>query len=593
MIPIKKFNSLLNPKQKRSVLFLLFLILIGMFLETLGIGLVIPVFTIITDPNIGDKYPELVAFFSKLSPLNLLFKNTETISAQAMLITGSIIAIIFVYFVKACYLIFLSWKQNTFVTKLSIGWSDKLFSGYLNLPYSFHLQKNSAYLIRNVNQANVVAMALELSLTLITEIMVAIGIATLLIITEPTGALIVVLTFLISGYYFQRFTKKHLLNWGQKRQLYEGHRIKYMQQGFGGAKDLKLMGREENFSNKFLKFNTGSAFVARNTRVLKSLPRLWLEVMVVICLSLLLFSMLLSNQSVNELIPTLGLFAAASFRLMPSANKILSSIQQLRYEGPQIENVCKELKENRFFNHSKNSNEKFLFQNDIKLEEINYTYQGSSKPTLQNININIPSGFQTGFIGESGSGKSTLIDIILGLLDPTSGKVKVDDINIRKNLRGWQSKIGYVPQTIFLTDDTLRNNVAFAIPENKISDQLVKEAIKSANLEEYVNSLPDGLNTIVGERGVRLSGGQRQRIGIARALYHKPKVLVLDEATSALDINTEKEIMNGINKLRKKITVLIISHRENTVSACDQLFKLKNGRIVGDSTSKEISNITK
>ena len=303
--------------------------------------------------------------------------------------------------------------------------------------------------------------------------------------------------------------------------------------------------------------------------------------------------MLLSNQSVNELIPTLGLFAAASFRLMPSANKILSSIQQLRYEGPQIENVCKELKENRFFNHSKNSNEKFLFQNDIKLEEINYTYQGSSKPTLQNININIPSGFQTGFIGESGSGKSTLIDIILGLLDPTSGKVKVDDINIRKNLRGWQSKIGYVPQTIFLTDDTLRNNVAFAIPENKISDQLVKEAIKSANLEEYVNSLPDGLNTIVGERGVRLSGGQRQRIGIARALYHKPKVLVLDEATSALDINTEKEIMNGINKLRKKITVLIISHRENTVSACDQLFKLKNGRIVGDSTSKEISNITK
>tara|TARA_B100001123_G_scaffold198240_1_gene225516 strand:+ start:248 stop:2008 length:1761 start_codon:yes stop_codon:yes gene_type:complete len=580
MIPIKKFNSLLNFGQKKSVIFLLFLILIGMSLETLGVGLIIPIFTIIMDPNIAAKYPTAAMLLSNLSPLKLFFNDNQNISSQALLISGAIIIIILVYSVKACFLVFLSWRQSTFVTKLGIGWSDKLFSGYLNLPYSFHLQKNSAFLLRNVNQSLVLANALELTLVLLTEILVVIGIATLLIVTEPLGALVVIITFLISGYFFQRYTKKHLLNWGTKRHFYEGQRIKYMQQGFGGVKDLKLLGREKNFSEEFLKYNNAAAFIARNTKVLKTLPRLWLEIMVVICLSILLFLMLIGQQTINEVIPTLGLFAAASFRLMPSTNKILGNIQELRYSAPVVSSAYEELKKTTPKEILKNTNGVIAFKKSIVLNQIDHTYEGTTKSTLNKVSLNIPFGNMVGFVGESGSGKSTLIDIILGLLNPTNGSVKIDNVDIQKDLRGWQNQIGYVPQDIFLTDDTLRKNVAFAISDKDISDQSVDDAIKGANLEEFVKNLPEGLNTMVGERGVRLSGGQRQRIGIARALYHKPKVLVLDEATSALDVDTENEIMEGITKLKKNKTVLIVSHRLSTVSKCDSLFKLDNGKVV-------------
>ena len=585
---LKKINYLLSSTQKKKLIFLFFLALVGVLFETLGIGLVIPMFKIITDPSILDKYP-ILSFLTDLSPFNWFLGESHDMSVQGQLITGAIIMVIIVYSLKACFLIFLSWKQNTFVTNLGIHWSEKLFSGYLHLPYSFYLQKNSALLIRNVNQAFILAATVELTLTLITEILVIFGITSLLIITEPLGAIVVIVIFLLSGFYFQKFTKKYLTSWGEKRHFYDGQRIKHMQQGFGGAKDLKLLGREKNFSGQFLKHNSASAIVSRNQRILKTVPRLWLEIMVVVSLSFLLFLMLINNQTINNVIPTLGLFAAASFRLMPSVNKILANIQSLSYEMPSVNNVYKELTETTAQNVTINKkNEKINFNKFIKLENVNYTYQGSHKSVLNGININIPHGCQAGFVGESGSGKSTLIDIILGLLSPSNGSVKVDDVDIQKNLRSWQSQIGYVPQEIFLTDDTLRNNIAFAISRDKILDKSMDEAIAAANLSEFVESLPDGLNTMVGERGVRLSGGQRQRIGIARALYHKPKVLVLDEATSSLDLETEREIMEGVFKLKGDKTILIIAHRLSTVSKCDELFKINNGKIVQKGTFKEV-----
>ena len=315
--------------------------------------------------------------------------------------------------------------------------------------------------------------------------------------------------------------------------------------------------------------------------------------MVVTCLSILLFLMLMGGQSINAIIPTLGLFAAASFRLMPSANKILGNIQELRYAKPVVDTSYEEINKisDRKINDQLNGN--LNFKKYINIEEIHHTYEGTSKKTLDKININIPFGTLVGFVGESGSGKSTLIDIILGLLSPTKGSIKVDNIDIKENLRGWQNQIGYVPQEIFLTDDTLRRNVAFAIPDDKISNQSVDEAIKNANLDEFVRSLPKGLETMVGERGVRLSGGQRQRIGIARALYHKPNILVLDEATSSLDTDTEKEIMEGIFKLKKNKTVLIVAHRLSTVSICDELFKLDKGKIIQKGKFEEITNLKK
>ena len=590
MIPIKKFNSLLDSNQKGKVFILLIFIMIGMLLETLGVGLIIPIFTIITDPNIADKYPEASIFVSKLSPLNWFFSNKEIYSSQVQLITGAIVVIIFVYLIKVLFVLFLIWKQNTFVTKLGIGWSDKLFTGYLKQPYSFHLQRNSAILMRNVNQVLVLAGNLEVSLVLLSEILVVVGIASLLIITEPVGAFVVILTFVSFSYLFQNYSKKRLSTWGEKSHFYEGERIKYLQQGFGAVKDLKLLGREKNFSGEFLKYNSASAFIKRNTKVLKSLPRLWLEIMIVTSLSILLFLMLLGGKSINNVIPTLGLFAAASFRLMPSANKILGNIQELRYSRPVINTAYDELNKIKIKKNTSEESKILEFKKSIDIEQVDHTYEGISTPTLNKINIKIPCGNLVGFVGESGSGKSTLIDIILGLLNPTNGSIKIDNINIQENLRGWQNQIGYVPQDIFLTDDTLRKNIAFAIPEDEISNQLVHEAVKGANLENFVTSLPDGLETMVGERGVRLSGGQRQRIGIARALYNKPNVLVLDEATSSLDMDTEKEIMEGIFKLKKNKTVLIVAHRLSTVSVCDELVKLDKGKIIQKGKFEEIIN---
>ena len=588
MMLFKKFNHVLNYKQKRSVLLLLFLIFIGMFLETLGVGIVIPVFTIIMDPNIVDKYPAGALFLTKLSPLNWLPNNLNISSIQNQIITGAIMIIIFVYIFKACFLIFLTWVQSTFITNLNISWSDKLFSGYLFQPYSFHLQRNSALLIRNINQTGNFAASLELTLVLISEILVVVGISSLLIITEPLGASVIILIFLLSSYIFHLYTKKHLHNWGIKRHLHEGQRIKHIQQGLGGVKDLKILGREKTFSFQFLKHAMAVAWVSRNQKVLKSLPRLWLEIIIVICLSVLLLLMLIEEKSVNELIPTLGLFAAASFRLMPSANKILGNIQQLKYDAPVINNIYKELVENKPKEVSERFNKILSFKKSIKLENISYTYEKTSIPTINNININIDFGSQVGFIGESGAGKSTLINIILGLLNPKEGVIKIDDFDIQSNLRGWQNQIGYVPQDIFLTDDTLRNNIAFAISEDKILDETVKKAIKEANLEKFVKGLPNGLNTMVGERGVRISGGQRQRIGIARALYHQPSVLILDEATSSLDTDTEKEIMKGVIKLKNHKTVLIVSHRPSTVEMCDQIFKIESGKIVKKGKFEEV-----
>ena len=593
MIPFRKLNLILNSKQKKGVIFLLFLILIGMVFETLGVALIIPAFTIITDPNIIDKYPVLTSLLLKFSPINLLPNYQDSISIHIQLIITAILGIIFVYFIKICFLIFLSWTQSSFITKLEIECSKKLFSGYLNSPYSFHLQKNSAILHRNVLAAPNLATTLEFSLVLVTEILVVIGIGVLLLATEPVGALVTIAIFLTSSYYFHRYTKKYLFNWGEKRHFYEAQKIKFLQQGFGAVKDLKLMGRTKNFSDRFLKYNNAGAYIARNTKVLKGLPRLWLEIMVVICLSILLFLMLMKDHSIGEIIPTLGLFAAASFRLMPSASKIVGNMGSLQHNKPFFENAYKELSNTNIKKVAEDNNNTLTFEKSIKLDKIDYTYEGTSSPTLFGVNLTIPFGSKVGFVGESGSGKSTLIDIILGVLDPTKGYVKIDDVDIQKNLRGWQNQIGYVPQTIFLTDDTLRNNVAFAISEDKMSDDLVKKAIREANLEEFVQSLPKGLDTIVGERGVRLSGGQRQRIGIARALYHQPTVLVLDEATSSLDIDTEKEIMEGIVKLKKNKTVLIIAHRLSTVSMCDELFKLSKGRIVQKGKFEEIIKLPK
>jgi ABC-type multidrug transport system fused ATPase/permease subunit len=360
--------------------------------------------------------------------------------------------------------------------------------------------------------------------------------------------------------------------------------MQHLRQGLGGAKDVKLLGRERNFLDVYRLHNAQSAQVSQYQAMSQMLPRLWLELLAVAGLATLVIAMLAQGRNMATLMPTLGLFAAAAFRLMPSVNRVLNAAQVLRFCGPVVNVLHEEVKLAAPEPvSSPRAAASAGFQADIRLVDVAYAYPNAAAQALEGLTLRIRKGESVGFVGPSGSGKSTLVDVVLGLLTPQKGQVLVDSEDIQGKLRTWQDQIGYVPQSIYLTDDTLRRNVAFGLPEDAIDEAAVERAIRAAQLEEFAASLPKGLDTLVGERGVRLSGGQRQRIGIARALYHDPAVLVLDEATSALDTATESGVMQAVIALQGSKTVLIVAHRLSTVAHCDRLYRLEQGRVAAET----------
>jgi ABC-type multidrug transport system fused ATPase/permease subunit len=367
--------------------------------------------------------------------------------------------------------------------------------------------------------------------------------------------------------------------------------LQHLQQGFGGVKDVKILGTEEYFASQYGENLLKNSEVVRRFSIAQTLPRFGLEILTIIGLAVLVSTMVLLDSERPEILPVLGLFGAAAFRLLPAVNRLISNFQIINVSRPQVNEVFEDLDLPDQLNH-KNSDRSTL-TSAISIVDISFSYAESLKNVVSGVSVKIGRGEAVGLIGSSGSGKSTLVDILLGLLEPNSGKVLVDGSDIHDDLRGWQDQIGYVPQSIFLTDDTLRRNVAFGLPKDKIDDDAVRSAIRSAQLEEFVASLPEGMETVVGERGVRLSGGQRQRIGIARALYNNPDVLVLDEATSSLDTETEHGVMQAVQALQGDKTVIIVAHRLSTVEYCDRLYRLENAQIVDEGTFSEVTSRTK
>lgn len=576
----KKVWRLLSSNRRRGALRLWCFMVVGMMFELVGVGLVVPVMAILLDPSdLASRSPLFQHYLDMMG-------NPERLHL-VMIVMGTLFS---AYLIKNLYLVFLAWQQTRYVYSLQAELSTKLFTTYLRQPYVFHLQRNSALLIRNIQGelSMLINAIFSPSMLIFGEGMVIIGLGALLLYVAPIGTLIV---FLVVGSFarlFQYVTKAALSSWGQLRIFHEGIRIRQLQQGLGGIKDVKLLGRESDFISLYSKSTLQSSQMNQKQSALQQVPRLFLELLAIFGLSILMVTVTWQGESVANIIPTLALFAAVAFRLMPSMNRIMAALQQLRFGYPALNLLYREL--NLSDEISKNHSEQsaIIFQDEVRLDSISFLYPGAEKPALETVSLSIKKGESVGFIGVSGAGKSTLVDVILGLLRTSSGRVLVDGEDIGKNLRAWQDQIGYVPQTIYLTDDTLRRNVAFGLADEEIDDAAVQRAIKDAQLEEFVISHPDGVESIVGEHGVRLSGGQRQRIGIARALYHNPSVLVLDEATSALDSKTEAEVMQAITALKGNKTILIVAHRLSTVKKCDQLYKLERGKLVSYGTANEM-----
>jgi len=577
---VHKLLSILTPAERRQALVLFGLMLAGMVLETLSIGLIIPAMTLLTQPGVLSRWFADKSFFSAVAG-----------ASESQMVISGMILLVCAYGVKTAFLAFLAWKQTAFTQKVQSNVSQRLFAGYMRQPYTFHLEKNSAQLIRNMTtQVYDVSNVVQLSLMMATEVLVMFGIAALLITVEPLGALSVVGILGLAGWSANALTRRYLARWGEARQYHEGFRIQHLQQGLGGVKDVKLLGREREFLKNYGIHTALSAEASRKNSTLQALPRLGLEMLAVCGLAVLICVMIWQGKPMPSLLPTLGLFAGAAFRFMPSVSRIIIALQAVRFSLPAIATIQEELQMLEPPDQQTNK-KRVVFSSSICMKNVSFEYSGTNVNAIDNITLKINKGSMVGFIGGSGAGKSTLVDVLLGLLEPTSGSVNADDTDIHDNLRGWQDQIGYVPQTIYLTDDSLRKNVAFGLPEELIDEDAVKHAIKAAQLDEFVAALPAGIETEVGERGVRLSGGQRQRVGIARALYHNPEILVLDEATSALDAQTESWVMDSVRRLHGRKTIIIVAHRLSTVEDCDFLFQLDKGKLIKAGDAKEVLNM--
>jgi ABC-type multidrug transport system fused ATPase/permease subunit len=567
---IRNMISLLSPSQRRRARALVAGLLVGMVLETFGVGVVIPAITLLT----GDapaRWTNSIPGFTWLG----------TLDASTMAAVG-VISVGLLYLLKTVYLTWLASRQMRFIYDVQADLSQRLFTSYLYKPYSFHLQRNSSELLRNVIGAtNELTMTGMVStLILLAECMVLAGIVALLLYVEPAGTLVAGTILGIFGYFLNSATRQAIRRAGEQRQHHEQRRTQYLQQAIGGAKELKLLGRERGALALYEPHNRASASIGQFQATLQAIPKLWLELFGVAALVILVLVMVAQGKAVSSLVPTIGVFAAAAFRLIPCVNRILGSVQYIRQSRPIIDVLTHELRDALPAPSARYPVEtQSRLHRSIRVESVSVSYPGGQSPVIQDASFEVPAGTTVGIIGGSGSGKSTLVDAMLGLLPLDSGKILCDGSDIETDVAAWQRRIGYVPQSIYLTDDSIRRNIAFGLEEDAIDPESMARAVSAAQLDAFVGSLPAGLETMVGEHGVRLSGGQRQRIGIARALYHNPAVLVLDEATSALDEATESEVMAAINLLHGEKTILIVTHRLKTLRYCDQVFLVANGSV--------------
>jgi ABC-type multidrug transport system fused ATPase/permease subunit len=572
--------ELFNQREKKKLVILLVMMIVAAIFETLGVGLILPFVTMITDPSIIHEQPILNGIYDFLG-----FQSTSTF------IIFSVGFLLIVFVLKNIYLLAFFYAQYRIILNQQVKLSSRLLKEYLTKPYTFHLQRNSADLLRNVNdEVPKLFQGMILSgFQLLTEVLVIICILALLLITAPLATLTAAVLLGTSIVIFFRVFRKKINHLGKEQQVVGGKMIKWVNQSLGASKDVKVSGKEAFFINAY---RTQSQIKANNGRFMKMLdqsPRLFIETILVSTVLVTMLIIIYQGADTGELITTMALFAMAAFRLMPSISRVIAMVTQIKYSQPALNVVYEDIFENRDatlddteaeIKRDNRINEGRHFKDGIVLNRVSYRYPEQEEDAVKDVSLRIPIGSSVAFIGESGAGKTSIVDVILGLLPPTKGDILVDGKSIIDQRRIWQQKIGYIPQFIFLSDDSILGNVAFGIDENEIDEDAAWRALEQAQLKDFIQSLPDSIHTQIGEQGVRLSGGQRQRIGIARALYHNPEILFMDEATSALDNETEKEIMKAIDGLKGEKTLIIIAHRLTTIENCDTVFKMNHGRLV-------------
>jgi ATP-binding cassette, subfamily B, bacterial PglK len=583
---INKLKVIYNKKQRFYLIVLFVGLTISAVLEMIGVG-AIPVFVnLLLDPEKLASYlpqSDLTDFFISKNYLNQI------------LFVSLFLLVIFLF--KNFFLFCTIYLQARIFRNIKVENSRRLFQAYVNSPYYLHLSRNPAVLANNVTtEVSLSTRHLESLLLLTREFLVLIAVFVLLVFVDPATVLIVfaVVSFIVTLYHL--FLKKKLTTLSKLAQVHRGRQLQIVNQVFGAIKDTKILGREMYFTNEF-KNNT--AQVERYvvfSNIVSKLPRLFLEILGMIIILVVTILFVVNDRPIELIIPTLALLGAATIKLLPSFNTITSQLASMRGTLVSFDLVINELnKLKRYLSKNdnyknNNSRENKILNSKVELKNITFKYPDTEKEVLKKLNLEIKAGSSIGIIGITGSGKSTLVDIILGLLTPSSGEVIVDgdNISIGNNLSAWQKQIGYIPQDIYLIDDTIKKNIAFGIPDHEIKEKDVDRAIELAQLSDFVSGLPLQNNTIIGNRGIRLSGGQRQRIGIARALYRKSKILVFDEATSSLDIKTEKAIVDSIEKLDDKITLIVITHRLQTLKNFKNIYFIKEGLIANHGTYEEI-----
>lgn len=577
---LQKIAYLFDKKQMVQLVGLAVLILIGGTLETLGVSMMLPLVQVIMSP---DKIMEN-EFVGKIAAI-------LQIDSPSNLILWILGVTIFLFIFKNAYLLFQTYVQNTFVTRNRNRMISRVMREFLNRPYEDYLGADIPTVFRLTDSD--IPNAFQLILVMIqmaTEIVVAVSICIVLVVlVSPAISIGCAVLFLGMTLMITKVLKPRLNAIGRKNQAIQSRIAKWRIQSIYGLKDVKVLHREEFFVRNYYESGAVGANVARNYAVLNNTPRLLIETVFIVAMLSFIFIFIVQGGDITVLFSTLTAFGAAAVRVMPATNRINTYLSEIAYAQPCLDYLYENLTENmkRDVNGSvtgltgerEAEKQSLTLTDKIVLDHISFTYPNTDKPIFTDAHMEVKKGQSVGIMGPSGAGKSTIVDILLGLLHVQAGKITCDGRDIFENYPSWLAKVGYIPQSIYLIDESIRDNIAFGIDADKIDDKRIWEVLEEAQLKSFVEELPEGLETTIGDRGVRISGGQRQRLGIARALYHNPEILVFDEATSALDGDTEAAVMEAVNSFHGKKTMVIIAHRLNTIAKCDVIYKVENEKI--------------